>query len=407
MKNITILLSSFLMLLVFAACDLEENQVDSLETFTRIYDNPEFSNSYLPLDVKQTADGGFLMLGANLTEDSDFPGVYLLTADTEGNFVFDQTLAEDFVQPTRNLMPIGNRFYFVCMHRISLIAHLVSVGDSGQASDPIPIVDNDGPILYPLSAALDNSAGQILLQGYDNEDKLTVFAQVSPQGGVVARKSFDIGAGEDVEEPIIEHFTRTGKQLPFLSGQMQDGRFFFNGFYNYTFSLVMTDMNPDSEPSVLQGVQNESGISSTLHLQGNTFALSRFSFGQNYILPQAVVEVGPENPASSEDLLGNAFPELREDAPVILKNLNINGQSVLIYGSDTRSRQIVLLAFDANTGELLGTKYLGFSNPYEMANFSLTQDGGLAVAGQTYVAGRFPRFCLFKLSAEEVQELVN
>jgi hypothetical protein len=31
-----------------------------------------------------------------------------------------------------------------------------------------------------------------------------------------------------------------------------------------------------------------------------------------------------------------------------------------------------------------------------------TKDGGLVVCGTTYVAGRFPRICLFKISAEEL-----
>jgi len=75
-----------------------------------------------------------------------------------------------------------------------------------------------------------------------------------------------------------------------------------------------------------------------------------------------------------------------------------------LYGSNTRSNQISLYGYDESTGEFLGSRYLGFSNPFEIAAITPTSDGGLAICGTTYVAGRFPRICLFKLANEEVME---
>jgi len=206
-----------------------------------------------------------------------------------------------------------------------------------------------------------------------------------------------------VENPIISHFNRTGKQLPFHTGRTTDGSYFFNGFYNYTMSLVFTDLTSDTPSGICQGQQENGGISSTYHIGANRFAVSRFNFGDNYILPDADISTG--DISSSVDLGGNPFPELVPDARVVLKSISANGQPTLIYGSTTKSGQIVLIAYEQNTGALAGTKHLGFVNPYEIGSFRGTKDGGLVVVGTTYVAGRFPRVCLFKLDEESLLQL--
>jgi len=79
----------------------------------------------------------------------------------------------------------------------------------------------------------------------------------------------------------------------------------------------------------------------------------------------------------------------------------------LIYASNTRSKQIALFIYDQTNGEFLGSRYLGFSNPFEIANLITTSDGGIAVCGTTYVAGRFPRICLFKIGKDEFSSSIK
>ena len=55
----------------------------------------------------------------------------------------------------------------------------------------------------------------------------------------------------------------------------------------------------------------------------------------------------------------------------------------------------------------MGSHYLGFSNPFEVASLIRTEDEGLLVCGTTYLAGRFPRICLFKLSKENVESFMR
>jgi len=76
-----------------------------------------------------------------------------------------------------------------------------------------------------------------------------------------------------------------------------------------------------------------------------------------------------------------------------------------MYGSTTKSNQIILMLHDPSTGDLRGVKYLGFVNPYELSSITQTADGGLAVIGTTYVAGRFPRVCLFKIGPVDLEAM--
>ena len=390
----------FAFLLQSLGCDIKDNDVEANESFLKVYDNSLFDGSYIPLDVQQTSDEGFMILSGTRIKESNFVGIKVLKADAEGNFVSQTDLEANLVHPVYNLIKADAGYFFVCMDAISLQAQLVQLDEAGGLLGIVPL----SGIYYPLHVT--NLTGdQLILQSYDIENKQTVLSLLRMDGTTVKTKAFKIGAGDEVEKPIIEHFTRTGKQLPFLSGQAYNGKYYFNGFYNYTFSLVFTDLNADDPSGVAQGQQDDGGISALLPLEESTFAMSRFNFGDNYILPNT--EINTTGVSSSIDMTGFSMPELKEDAKVILERVTVNGQKILIYGSDTKNGQIALIAYDELSGELKGTKYLGFAFPYEIAGFVQTADEGLAVAALTQVAGRFPRICLFKLSKEELAEFSN
>jgi hypothetical protein len=103
------------------------------------------------------------------------------------------------------------------------------------------------------------------------------------------------------------------------------------------------------------------------------------------------------------DYPGHTLPELVPNANVRILRSTIRGTNILIFASDTRSSQIALLFYDESTGALVASHHLGFSNPFEIASLIQTEDDGLLVCGTTYLAGRFPRICLFKLSKEELE----
>ncbi len=391
MRLIIIAFSIFL----FIGCANDSDPAADKASFTRIYDNNKYNASFFPIDIKQTPDGGYLILGGRRIDDSSFSGIYIMKVDEFGGFVSEQEVDETFVNPIAPLLENGGNYYFFCMTSVGLQPQLFQLDAEGTLSEPISVGGS-----YPAAAAVDGN--NFVLLSYDNLNKKTVVSVITPTGSISQAKGFSIGAGDAVEEPIISHFLRTGKQIPFLVGKTASGQYYFNGFYNYTLSLAFTNLSADEPQGVIQGQQDDGGLSQVVPLDGGKFALARFNFGDNYFLPNA--SLNTSGVSSSIDLGGNPFPELIANAPVKILRLTINSKKVVLYGSDTKSKQIALFGYDESTGEFIGSKYLGFSNPFEIASIVSTADGGLAICGTTFVAGRFPRICLFKLSKEAVAE---
>lgn len=380
------------------SCSNEGDPVADKSNFTRIYDNDKFNTSYYPIDMRQTPDGGYLILGGRRIDDSNFSGVYLTKVDELGAFVSEQEVDEVNVNPIGPLMELNGKYYFFCMTAVGLQTQLIEMDAFGVITQTIDVGGS-----YPAAAAQDNA--NFILLSYDNVAKQSVVSLVAPTGSISKSKGFSIGAGDAVEEPIINHFIRTGRQLPFQVGKTASGQYYFNGFYNYTFSLVVTDLASDDPSGVVQGQQEDGGFSQVQLIEGGKFAASRFNFGDNYFLPN--VTIPTSGTSSVIDLGGNKLPELISNAPVKILKAAFNGKNNLVYASNTRSRQIALFIYDQVNDEFLGSRYLGFSNPFEIANLISTTDGGIAVCGTTYVAGRFPRICLFKIGKDEFSSSIK
>lgn len=384
--------------MLMVSCVEETNPEFDQKSFTKIYDNNLFTTNYFPIDMVQTEDGGYLILGGRRLEDTNFTGIYLMKADEEGNFVSDIEVDESFVNPIAQLAFINNTYQFFCMDPLTLQVQLAQTDANLEAVNIAPV---NGALYYPCAAQVDGNS--FVLLSYNHLDKQSVLAVLNATGAVTQSRAFTIGAGEEVEEPIINHFIRTGRQYPFEAGRIQGGLYYFNGFYNYTFSLVFTNLNQDDPNGVIQGIQDDGGLSALQPLSATKFAAARFNFGDNYLLPN--VTLNPTGISSSVDLAGNTFPELEPNARVKILRAAINNKNVLVYGSNTRSKQIGLYFYDEATGTFITSKYLGFSNPFEIAQVISTEDGGLAVCGTTYVAGRFPRIYLIKLHPDDLEKV--
>lgn len=391
MKKITVAL--LLGLFMVAGCGEDVDPTASTKTFTRFFDDNRFNEIYYPIDAAQTPDGGYLVLSGKRIEGSNFRGIHLLKTDKAGNLEESTELNEQYVNAIGDLMEIAGTFYFFAMDAASLQAQLVAVQEDLGS---VTITALNTATYYPAAASVDNSS--MVLLSYDHLTKESVLSIVSQNGSVQLSQAFSIGAGDDVEEPIIDHFIHTGRQFPFQTGKA-GSLYFFNGFYNYTFSLVFVNLGQTAPAGVVQGQQDDGGFSAVKAISSG-FAASRFNFGENYFLP--VVNLTTSGISSSVDLGGNPLPELEANATVAILPITINGQSSLVFAGNTRSKQIGLYFYDAVSGEFRGSHYLGFSNPFELASIRTTDDGGIIVCGTTYLAGRFPRISLFKLSKETV-----
>lgn len=386
---------------LISACSLfeSEEQPQASEHFTRIYDKSDFSGDFFPTDIIQAADSGFLILGNTIDEDFTFPVTYLLRIDADGNFLWD-LVATPYVNPiSGSVFREGNDYYFLAMDDISLNTYLISVNDNFRS----PELVQEFPYAYPLSVS--QVSDGFLLQHYNRNSRSSVMVKLSADFTQEWQREYPVL--EDVEEFIIGHLTDPNQRFPFFSGELGNSSYYYmNGFYNFSFSLIFQNPNNEDAFGVVNGFRDKGAISSAVPIQNNQFAISRYSFGENFVAPQVTMNL--DGVSFSSDLPGFEIPELMPDAKVVLKKVTLSDPlqtERLIYASTTKSNQVVLFAYDLETGELTGSLYLGQTNPFEIGNLTISSDGGLAITGTTYVVGRFPRICLFKLSENDLHRL--
>lgn len=401
----------FIPVLLLSGCLEESSEKLDRKAFTKIYDNSEFNSSFYAIDMKQTADGGYLILGGKtrVIKEPNEPNVntpmtiYLLKADEFGNIETELELEEVYQYPIGKLNQIGDSFYFFCMDA-GTNAFLINVDQLATFSTAIPLSTT---ITLPLaSSAIDisGSTGSLLLLGYDNSTQESVVAKVSTSGAVSNESRFYTGAESPIDDLVINHANREGTQFPFAVGQTSTGKYFFNGFINYTFSLVFTDLIDDEDVTgIVNGQQENAGFSNVLPISGESFAVSSFSFGFNFLQPNTTLSTGGTTSVTDVQATAYSFPELESNAYVNAIRGVLGGKNVIIFGSNTKSGQIGLYVYDETTGEFISSKYLGYSNPFEIAAMVQTPQGDLVVSGTTYIAGRLPRFCLIKIPQNEIK----
>ncbi|MEP2275798.1 MAG: hypothetical protein ABJH98_10105 [Reichenbachiella sp.] len=384
---------------VISSCDISDNKdVNPADSFLRIYDSHQFDHEIRPVDVTQTADNGYLFLGNYRRDDVDFLGTYISSVDEEGHFIRNTYLRDNNVHPVGKFLVLGGEHYFISMDAVSLQAYLNQVDDSARVVSTIGIGTT-----YPMYAENDGE-DQFVLLSYSSVNRTTVLSLVNADGSITSQSAFGIGAGQEVEEPIIDHFTRTGRELPFFAGRSVDGTYYANGFYNYTLSLLFTDLSDNTPSGVIQGQLDQGGISSLLSLSGDNYAVARFNYGDQYA--NAIATLNTSGISSSTDIEGNPMLEWAYDEKVKMTTMTLGNADYIIIATTTKNQQIALHFYD-NTGAYIAVDYLGFSSPYQLGAIQVTSDNGLAILGSTQVAGKFQRLCLFKKSESELNDLVQ
>ena len=381
----------FLLTSILMSCGNEEDFVPE-SSFLKIYNDEFFNSSYIPMDIVQAGEKGYFILSAYNSWNT-----YILRADEHGEFMWDYRLDENYVNPIKGLYYQDSAFYFFCMDDLSLGTYLMKVTDQSKSAE---VAQSYGNIIYPLNSSSTDDG--FLLESYNRESYSTRLTKLNSDFGFVWDEEYSVE--QDVEESIISHLTRIGDRLPFFTGQAGNA-YFLNGYYNYSMSLLFVNASDGKQTGVINGFRDKSALSSAQYLNGNSYALSRFDFGENFIMPK--IDINTSGVSISSDLEGNEHPEMTSNAFVHSEIITVNDKEITLYATSTKAGQIILYAYDAISGKLMGTHHLGRLNPYEAIDFVTTTDGGLAVLGNTFVNGRFSRITLIKLSEKEVIEFAN
>ncbi|XOV91954.1 MAG: hypothetical protein ACFHWX_17315 [Bacteroidota bacterium] len=398
MKKVLFLLA--LMPLLFACKD--EEQIPETGFF-KIYDDVRYVVDFHPIDVVKSTSG-YIILSATEIDRTDFSGIQLIKVDEEGEFIAEHTFDPAPVLPTGEIMDVNGRYYFFGMDPQTVQVQLISVDDSLE-NEQITNV----PLTYPLAAALSSSGNQFLMLSYDPFNAESQISEIATDGSIVNTAAYSIGAGDDVEGTILNHYLNPGDQpLPFFVGETPGGTVFFNGFFNYSLSLVFSDFG-GTPTGVLQGQTINGGIRSALPISGNVFAIGGFQFNDNFIGPDATISSTAI--ASSVDLytLYGNVTEFRSYTPMDIISYEVGGTPYTIFAAETENRQIGLYIFDQSSGELVGKHNIGYLNPYTLASIrpEMDEENHLLILGTTYVANRFQRIYLNRITEEEVSNWIN
>lgn len=383
-KIFTVLLVVFL----FFSCGNEEDFVPDA-SFIKIFNDESFETSYIPMDIVQAGDKGYFILSAYNSWNT-----YILRVDENGDYMWDYKLEENYVNPIKGLYYEDSAFYFFCMDDLSLATILMKSTDLSRTAS---VERTYGNTIYPLHSSKVNDG--FLLESYNRESYSTRLTKLNATFGEQWHEEYSVE--QDVEESIISHLTRIGDRLPFFTGEAGN-TYFLNGYYNYSMSMLFVRGSDGTQTGVINGFRDKSAISSAKYLDGNSYALSRFDFGDNFMIPK--IDLNSSGTGISSELEGNIHPEMTPNAFVYNEVINVNGREITMYATSTKGGQILLYAYDAINGTLVGTHHLGRLNPYEAIDFVPSNDGGLAVLGNTFVNGRFSRITLIKLSEKELIE---
>lgn len=401
MKPIHIIALSLTVLLL-GSCDIKKNNVSPDASFARLYESTYVSDAYYPLSLIQTDDKGYLILSAiwDSSSDSHFPKPHLIYTDQQGSVLSD-SIVNGYEAPVPSLMKIGSAYYFVCTNSTAFQV-IMEVNVSGKTityKQKTQISGNEGNN-DPLFAWNDGS--DIIILGYDLVGWTSQITKYANFGSDQVYSSPPFEAKEQGFSPVVDnHLKRTGKQIPFFGGNIKpSGGYFVNCLYNSSLSLIFLDKNCEPTGGNIYSHQLDGVLSSALYLRNDTFAVSRYYTGDNFVYPLVGLDLTKiQNANNFQDIF---VSQLKEDAQTKVIKYQFNNKDLIVYASTTKSDQIILLFFDALTGKQLYTDYLGKGNPVEVKDLIATSDGGLAVLGKTWINGQYPRVILYKVDKKQL-----
>src|SRR4051812_26227617 len=107
MKTRNTLLFLTIAMIIVSSCAEKSDPSFDQKDFTSVFDNNRFSSAVYPIDIKQTPDGGYIILAERKLSESNFRGIYLMKADQYGKFISEVVIDDNFVNPVGPILVLG------------------------------------------------------------------------------------------------------------------------------------------------------------------------------------------------------------------------------------------------------------------------------------------------------------
>jgi hypothetical protein len=386
---------SVMLLDVFTSCS-KKTEMAPDQNWARVYDHSDFNRLFYSVDVTELADNDFIILSSSKIDTTVWPVPYLISTNNVGEIIW-KVQADNYISPVPGIIALNGGYFFFCMDN-ALGTHVLKINTDGSSPS---LHKSFTQFTYPLFAT-QTSDNKILLTSYNRITRSTVLTCFDSNFSIIWSKEYP--GIENYEEKVRLHLTHQGDNIPFFVGETKtktSANYFVNGFYNFVFSLLFINPATGNLTGVINGIPYSAAASSFIQRNDSSYLLSRFDENQNYINSKPPVSF---TAISNITAMGGAsWPEVDNHAIVKPLKTTINGKSIIIISTITRSNQVLLLFFDPDTGLLKTSRYFGSSYPLTLASVIPTKEGGLAVLTHTYVAGRFPRIQLFKIPPEKLE----
>lgn len=381
-------------LLLVSGCEINQKEVLPEDGFIKIYNHPDEGLSFYPESVCELDGGGYLFISAVKDEDADieYPYAQMVRASAAGEVVW--TMTYDWLAPSPRMIRQGGSVGFVAMNR-QFEAYVILI----NPSDGTIIAQHALDMTMPLSVHMD-SQGNLVVLGYDFVTRSSWISKYNRSFNLERSNLLPINT--DLEYLVQRHLNKTGQDFPFYIGEYSNAAgtgYYINCFYNYTLRTVFTDVSSLGATGDIYSFQIEEGISSTLQKSGTMFGLTSYYEGNNYILPDAEIDVSASQ--NIKDLPADPLYELTFKAAVAAGAYSGDKGDYALFISQTNTNSIVIYQYEMGSNRLINTLYKEFDQRVEVADFIQTSDQGIAILAHLHILGKYERPLLIKMEKEQ------
>lgn len=416
--------------LCFTACDRVTRQTDTEDkdtSFRKIYDKSDLS-IYNAVDIKKTPDGGFIILG----KCGEVP--YLLRVDKNGKSLWDTDpeTCKDYGDPIPELLVLNQDYYFFCIKKTGSkwAPVLLKFNEEEQklidqfelSFKAYPLTGTTTPsTLNPIRASGIAGYGFILTLS-DNYWQTILITKVNTKGESEWEREYTVTPGCFYSNPP------TDERLHIVGKVENKDEYYFQTYSkvedndNSNFPMYKSHYSSSSGCFMVASAKfKDNTVSKKSDLVKPFIAMEwHGSEGENIIISGAriadeIISIFVNHKISGVDeKIGFPQPELIVSKPVYIETISLKvdnkEEDVVFFAGTSKTFQIQTYFYRLEGEEeekFLGEMIFGEVHIYEPAGLTKTQDGGLAILGNATVAARMDRICLFKLSKEEMEGIIN